>query len=298
MIERSVRDERPHSLLDLAGIAQGQGLASLLLMPEPNALVIQRTDIASGLMILQVASNGWPLPAFRPGQFGVLGLPATAARCALADSEPEPGSGLIRRPYSISSASVQDRYLEFYITLVYSGALTPRLFALQVGDPVYLLPQVAGLFTIDQVPVDKHLLMIGTGTGLAPYMSMVRTCLARDRQRQVTVVHGARHSWDLGYRSELLTLADFCDHFCYLPVISRSQDEHIDWSGATGYVQEFWRSGAIARAQGFEPSPDNTHVLLCGHPQMIEAMLVELDAGGWRFGTRREPGNVHAEQYW
>jgi len=82
-------------------------------------------------MVIRVAPAGWELADFDPGQFAVLGLPPEASRCEGADDEeeaPKPGK-LIRRAYSIASSSATREYIEFYITLVHSGALTPRLFA-------------------------------------------------------------------------------------------------------------------------------------------------------------------------
>ena len=95
-----------------------------------NAVVTQRIEVAPGLFILQVVPDGWPLPPFRPGQFAVLGLPPEAPRHPLADPTddppPKPGA-LIRRSYSIASSSADQQYLEFYLNLVRSGSLTPRL---------------------------------------------------------------------------------------------------------------------------------------------------------------------------
>ena len=170
--------------------------------PEMNAVVAQRVDVASGLMILRVTPKGWELPPFKAGQYTVLGLPGAAPRAPFTDEEPPPpDSGkLIRRAYSIASSSVEKEYLEFYITLVRSGALTPRLFALAPGDAVWLSSKFVGMFTLDRVPADQNVLLIATGTGIAPYMSMLRTHLQETAGRAFAVVHGARHSWDLGYR--------------------------------------------------------------------------------------------------
>jgi len=190
---------------------------------EPNAIVAQRIEVAPGLIILRVVPDGWELPDFKSGQFAVLGLPGTAPRYKFSDPEEPLGNPgkLIRRAYSISSASVNKEYIEFYITLVRSGALTPRLFNLKSGDHVFLSRKYTGTFTLDQVPEDHHIILLSTGTGLAPYMSMLRGQMICNGPRIIVVVHGARHSWDLGYRSELNTLATICSNFNYLPAITR-----------------------------------------------------------------------------
>jgi ferredoxin--NADP+ reductase len=106
-----------------------------------------------------------------------LGLKASAPRVAGTDDDPEGdptsagGDTLIRRAYSIASSSRADEFLEFYLTLVTSGELTPRLFHLQANDRVYVGPKAVGVFTLDRTPGDRHVLLVGTGTGLAPYVS-------------------------------------------------------------------------------------------------------------------------------
>jgi ferredoxin--NADP+ reductase len=265
-----------------------------------NAVVAHRLEVSPGLMVLRVVPDGWDLPTFRPGQFAVLGLPAEARRCEMSDEEEsEPRSGrLIRRAYSIASSSRQDEYLEFYITLVRSGSLTPRLFALDEGERVWLGSKITGTFTLDQAPEDTDVVMVATGTGLAPYMSMLRTGPAGWARRRFAVLLGARHSWDLGYHGELATMHRLCGNFHYEPVISRPAEEPVPWTGHAGYVQDAWRSGLLAHAWGEAPTPDTTSVFLCGNPAMIDDMLVLLAAQGFRRHTRSDPGQVFVEKYW
>ncbi len=267
---------------------------------KTNAIVSQRIEVAPGLMVIRIVPDGWEFPEFTPGQFGVLGLPGSAPRCALSDPEdeaPDPDK-MIRRAYSIASSSVELQHLEFYITLIRSGALTPRLFALQSGDRVWLGPKITGTFTIDQAPADKHLVLVATGTGLAPYMSMLRTVLGSDPERRFVVVLGARHSWDLGYHSELVTMARLSPNFTYLPVISRPQEEPVPWLGTTGYVLDLFKTGAVEQALGFAASPDSTGVFLCGNPAMVEGMIELLATDGFNEHTRKEPGHIYVERYW
>lgn len=268
--------------------------------PELNAIVSQRIEVAPGLMVLRVVPDGWDLGDFKAGQFAVLGLPGSAGRYALSDAEEEASvpDKLIRRAYSIASAPDSRDYLEFFITLVRSGALTPRLFALGPGDRVWLGRKITGMFTLDQVPRDKHLILAATGTGLAPYMSMVRSELFCDLNRRFAVLLGARHSWDLGYRSELNTLLRVCGNFSYMPVISRPDEEPTPWRGRVGYVQDLWKKGDLAEALGFQPGPANSHVLLCGNPAMIEDMMSLLNGEGFREHKKLDPGQIHVEKYW
>ena len=265
-----------------------------------NAVVAHRHEVSPGLMVLRVVPDGWDLPGFRPGQFAVLGLPAEAPRCTLSDDEDDtPRAGrLIRRAYSIASSSKQAEYLEFYITLVRSGSLTPRLFALGAGERVWLGSKITGTFTLDQAPDDTHVVMVATGTGLAPYMSMLRTGPAGWERRRFAVLLGARHSWDLGYHGELVTMSRLCSNFHYEPVISRPAEEPVPWTGRAGYVQDLWRDRALEQVWALSPTPDNTSVFLCGNPAMIDDMLGLLDEQGFRRHTRAEPGQIFVEKYW
>ena len=189
---------------------------------ELNAVVLQRIEVAPGLIILRLAPEGWELPEFESGQFAVIGLPGAAPRYQFSDPDKERDPDkLIRRAYSVASSSQDKQYLELYVALVRSGALTPRLFALNPGDRLWLGKKISGQFTLDSVPEACHLALVATGTGLAPYMSMLRGRLLCEPDRKVAVLLGARHSWDLGYRAELITMERLCPGFRYLPVISR-----------------------------------------------------------------------------
>lgn len=264
-----------------------------------NARVDAKELLSARLMILRVVADGWQLPHFKPGQYTVLGLPPEAPRCALSVAETTPSlpGRLIRRAYSIASSSLNREFLDFYIRLVSSGALTPRLFALEVGDALWLSSKMTGLFTLDQVPGDRNLVMIATGTGLAPYMSMLSTHLQCNSQRRIAVLHGAQHSWDLGYRSELMAFEHLCPNFTYLPTVSRPESEPVEWNGPVGRVQPLWTSGAVGRAWGFAPTPTDTDVFLCGSPAMIDDMIELLSTQGFREQTSRQPGQVHVERF-
>ncbi|MEG3641286.1 ferredoxin--NADP reductase [Magnetococcus sp. PR-3] len=267
-----------------------------------NATVVERLNITPNLMIVRVKPDLSSF-AYKAGQFAVLGLKREALRIPESDPEEVPeekAQRLVRRAYSISSGSHED-YLEFYISLVQSGELTPRLFALQEGDRLFLGKSASGFFTLDRVPPGQNILMISTGTGLAPYISMVRT-MALGIGCPVTpiaVVHGASYSWDLGYRTELEGLTRQCDHFRYVPVVSRPQDDK-DWAGRTGRLNEWVENKkALEEACGFPLDPAHTHIFLCGNPGMVEFSEQYLvDNHGYDAGSKKDPGNLHAEKYW
>ncbi len=265
-----------------------------------NAVVAQKIEVSPGLMILRVVPDGWDLPDFKAGQFTVLGLPGTAPRHAFSDPEEtlKDPEKLVRRAYSVSSSSRTKEYIEFYITMVRSGALTPRLFALAAGDRVFLSQKLSGMFTLDMADPEANLILLSTGTGLAPYMSMLRESIPCNANRKIVVVHGARHSWDLGYRSELNTIMNVCQNFSYIPAITEPEKEHIPWGGETGFIQHLWERNIIQTKSGFQPTPNDTHIFLCGNPMMIETMVKNLAQEGYMEHSKKSPGQVHLERYW
>ena len=263
-----------------------------------NANVIGREEIHPELIVLRVRPDD-KLFEFKPGQFAVLGLPGSAPRVPQAEMEnPVPDADkLIRRAYSIASASVERRYVEFYITLITSGGLTPRLFALKHGSRVFLGPKSSGTFTLDRVPPGKTAVLIATGTGLAPYVSMLRTILAHETERKFVVLHGARYSWDLGYRGELETLARLRPNFTYIPSITRpDQDQHF--LGRIGRIQAILEQGALEKDAGVKLDPEHADVFLCGNPEMIKVVTEMLSNKGFKRGDNKNPGNIHVEEYW
>jgi ferredoxin--NADP+ reductase len=266
--------------------------------PSYNATLIGREEINPQLVIFRVQPDG-ELFSFTPGQFAVLGLRGNEPRVPEATEEVPPAEAekLIRRAYSIASSSVERAYVEFYLTLVTSGELTPRLFALRHGARLFLSPKASGVFTLARVAPGQALLLIATGTGLAPYMSMLRTLLIHDRERRVVVLHGARCSWDLGYRAELESLARLCPNFTYLPSITRpAEDPHFH--GHTGRIQHLLEAGLVRQSAGLELDPAQADVFLCGNPDMISQVKALLIARGFVQDQGKVAGTLHVEEYW
>ena len=188
-------------------------------------------------MILQVVPDGWTFPNYVPGQFASLGLFGSASRCGIATPEGAviAPDKLIRRAYSIASSPLNREFLEFYVALVPGGALTSRLFNLKIGDRIWLSRKATGAFTFDdsRVPKGANLVLFTTSSGLAPFVSMLKTHLKFPPERRIALIHGVRNSWDLGYRSILMAMEHLRTNLTYLPVISRPAAEPVPWTGAT-----------------------------------------------------------------
>lgn len=268
------------------------------MLDELNATVTRYDEINHGLLVLRVKPD-FELPNFVAGQYVVLGVPGSYPRAdyALPEEEPWDPDTIIKRAYSISSSSQQGEFLEFYIALVHSGALTPRLFALKAGDRVWLGNKIVGMFTLEDVTPGHDIIFIATGTGLAPYLSMLRSNYRFEDGHQTIAIHGARVSWDLGYMRDLSALAAKWENFHYLPIIDEV-DRDPDWPGKTGFVYEYIKDGTVAKILGHDMDPRMTSVFLCGNPLMVKSMEQMLIERGFRIHKRRDPGNIFVEKFW
>jgi len=266
-------------------------------MNELNSIVTQTIQVSPIMKILRIKPDEWEFGDYKAGQFVALGLPGKAGRCPEATEEHTPSDPekIIRRAYSIASSSTQS-HLEFYITLVHSGALTPRIFNLKNGDRIMMGKKATGMFTLDEIAPDQNIALIATGTGLAPYMSMLRSN-ALKRTGRILVIHGAANSWDLGYSSELELLQSMFENFTYHPTITEPDKEPAGWPGDTRFIEEIWKGGVAEKAWGFKPATDNTHVFLCGNPNMVKGMTALLEEEGFAPHSRKEPGQIHSEVF-
>ena len=267
-------------------------------MNELNSVIVQILQVSPIMKIIRVKPVGWEFPEFKGGQFVALGLPGSAERIKDSTDEfeiPKDDTKIIKRAYSIASTSTAD-YVEFYITLVHSGALTPRIFNLNIGDEIFMGKKGVGMFTLDEVSEERNIILIATGTGVAPYMSMLRSDALR-RKGNIMIIHGAANSWDLGYSSELQLLESMFDNFSYLPTITEPAKEPAGWNGDTRFIGDIWADGIGEQKWGFRPGPENTDLFLCGNPRMIDGMVEMLEKDSFIEHKKKTPGQIHVEEF-
>ena len=263
-----------------------------------NSIITNVIKVSPMMRIIRVKPDGWKLPEYKSGQFAVIGLLPEVERYHLSTEEYKENAPnkMIKRAYSIASSSTQD-YVEFYITVVHSGSLTPRLFSLDIGDRIWMGDTATGMFTLDQVDNDKNIILIATGTGIAPYMSMLRSN-ALHRKGKIMIIHGAVNSWDLGYQSELELLDVMMPNFTYYPTITNPDLEAAEWKGGTRYIEEIWMDDTITQKMGINPLPENSHIFLCGNPFMIDNMMEETAKSGFTEYTKTNMnGQLHFEKF-
>ncbi|HEY7837929.1 MAG TPA: FAD-binding oxidoreductase [Terriglobales bacterium] len=221
------------------------------------AMVTARRDFCSDLWMLRLRLPA-PFP-FQPGQYATL---------AVEDAE-----GVHERAYSIVSspgeAGPPEAELEFFFELVPQGELTPRLYRLQVGDTVHVRRSAKGLFVLDRKRGHRQHLLVATVTGVAPYVSMLRSWV-RDPawappETRIVLIDAGSRSWEFGYADELRALAARLPGVEVVLSVSRPWED-AGWTGERGRAEDLVRK--YADAAGFKGG--ETSAYLCGHPQMIE----------------------------
>ena len=225
-----------------------------------------------------------PEVTFVAGQFGRIALPAPAGH-----NEP-----MIGRPYSFVNPP-QEQPHEFYFIVLPDGPLSPRLAALAIGDPVWLAPRANGFFSVTEVPPTDVLWCLSTGTGIGPYLSMLRTADPWAKFQRTVLVHAVRHAEELTYREEIAAIGHaHPGAFTYVQMVSR--EAHA--GALPGRIPAAIEDGSLEGRTGLALSPENSHVMLCGNPAMVDDTQKVLIARGMRRHRRKEPGHITVETYW
>jgi len=266
-----------------------------------NATLIERQDIHETLAIFKVRYDAGVTPEFIPGQFTTLGLIDPDAPPSNPNSPAgrrRRGPKLIRRAYSIASSTEVGTHLHFYIVRGSEGKMTPLLWELMPGDPVFMDEKIKGHFTLNGIPEDKDLVMVCTGTGLGPFMSMLESYRGTGRWRRLILIEGCRYARDLGYYDRLMKIVAEDDSVIYLPTVTREPND-APWPGLRGRVHEILEPGVFRGHTGLPLDPSRCHALLCGSPQMIDQAEQHLCGLGFVTNDREHPdGNLHFERYW
>jgi ferredoxin/flavodoxin---NADP+ reductase len=228
--------------------------------PQYNARIVRRVDETESLAYMWVRFDGDPTP-FEPGQYMTIGV--------FADAK------LVQRPYSVaSSPRVAAEGYEFYVRLVQGGQFTPLLWRLPVGHGMRMIGP-KGRFLLEPEDDRVHL-FISSGTGNAPFVSMIRTLMLDGQRRPTVFLNGVSYVEDLGYRSIVEgweSSGDFPVRF--EPTISRPGDpRNAGWPGRTGRAEAVL--GDVL--DDHRLTPDNAIAYICGNPDMIiaaEEILLE-----------------------
>lgn len=222
---------------------------------------------------------------FENGQFVMIGLNL--------------GGKLVKRAYSIASPNWEE-HLEFFSIKVPDGLLTSRLQHIQPGDAVYVSHKPTGTLLISDLRPGRNLYLLATGTGLAPFLAIIRDPATYERFERVVLAHGVRHVEDLAYRdwiTQELPRHEYLGEMVsrqllYYPVVSREPFVH------PGRVTTRLDSGAMAADLGLAPlDPAHDRAMICGSPQMLADLRRILDARGFTVSPRiGSPGDYVFER--
>ena len=183
----------------------------------------------------------------------------------------------------------QDPALEFYGVIVPEGPLSPRLAKLRAGDALQVAANPAGFLVLSEVPDTETLWLVSTGTGLAPFLAILRTEALWKRFRNVVLVHAVRYAKELTYR-ELITGTGAK----YVTFVSRESAP----GSLAGRIPAAIADGRLEAAAGIPLRAETSHVMLCGNPQMLKDATAALVARGMRKHRRRAPGHITVESFW
>jgi ferredoxin--NADP+ reductase len=220
-----------------------------------------------------------PLAGYEAGQF---------VRIGLTDSEE-----VVARPYSLVNTP-EEALLEVYFNIVEDGPLSPRLFELEAGDDILVADNPSGFLTVSEIPQCKHLWMIATGTGIGPFLAILKSEAAWQKFNKIVLCYSVSYSEELAYQEVIEQIAQkHVEQFCYVPVITRET-----FAGGLGKrVPSLLQDSSLEEYAGADISAENSHVMMCGSANMITDVSAELVARGMKKHRRRDPGHFTTEKY-
>ncbi len=225
-----------------------------------------------------------PALRFKNGQFVMIGLQV--------DGKP------LLRAYSIASANYEET-LEFFSIKVPNGPLTSRLQHLKVGDEVIVGKKPTGTLLVDYLVPGRRLYLLSTGTGLAPFMSLIKDPETYEAYEKVILVHGVRTVAELAYQDFIETELPDNEFFgelvreklVYYPTVTREPYRN------QGRITDLITSGKLFEDLGLPPlDKEDDRVMLCGSPQLLDDMRVILKERGFEEGSTTEPGDFVIEK--
>jgi len=224
---------------------------------------------------------------FMPGQFARLGV------------KDEETGGIVWRAYSIASAA-HDEHLEFFSVVVPNGAFTSRLSQLKEGDPLYVERKSYGFLTTDRFEQGRDLWMLATGTGLAPFLSILHDFETWEKYDNLVLVQSVRTQAELAYE-ELIQGFDQSEYYAeyahklrYARIVTR---EPVPGT-LRERVTRLLANGVLEENIGVKLDHDRSRIMLCGNPEMVEDSRKILIDRGYRLSRRGEPGHLAVENYW
>ena len=246
-----------------------------------TATVIENRQLTAGHFSLVFDAE---LLAFKAGQFARLQV------------EVENNDGELEhfaKPYSLVNTP-DEQYAEVYFNTVPEGKVSNGLASLKAGDTLEIAQPCVGFFVLDQIPQTKHAWMFATGTGIGPYLSMLKTDQAWTMFEKVILVHAVRQADQLCY-AELIQqfTASHPEQFQFISIVSR--EDHAE--SLRGRIPQLIENKAIEQKVGLEINVEDSHVLLCGNSGMLKDTKEVLKERRMERHLNHKPGHISSEQY-
>lgn len=229
---------------------------------------------------------------FVPGQFARLGVQAP-------DAAGESKDGIVWRAYSIASAA-HDEHLEFFSVVVPGGAFTSRLARLKEGDEILVERKSYGFLTTDRFEGGRDLWMLATGTGLAPFLSILHDFATWEQYDNLILVQSVRTQAELAYEELIRGFegSDYYGEFAHKLRYARIVTREAVPGAYRDRVTRLLASGVLEANLGLRLDHERSRIMVCGNPEMVEDSRKLLTDRGLRLSRRGEPGHLAVENYW
>lgn len=237
--------------------------------------IIQKQQWNERLYSLCIASE---FADFEAGQFVRVALDINGERVA--------------RPYSLVNRPGEN--LEIFFNIVLDGPLSSKLAELEVGDEIFVTDKANGFLTVAEVPECKHLWMLATGTGVGPFLSMLKTEKTWQRFEKIVLAYSVRDVSELSYQQQIEEIkAQHPDKFVFIPLVTREKVE----GAMNKRIPVSIEDGSLEKKAEITINESDSHVMMCGNSAMISSVSEVLDKRGMRKHRRREPGHITTEKY-
>lgn len=199
----------------------------------------------------------------------------------------------IARPYSLVNKPGDD-CLEIYFNIVPDGPLSPRLAKLEINHEVFVTDRANGFLIVDEVPECKHLWLMATGTGVGPFLSVLKTDKVWQRFEKVVLAYSVRDLSELSYRKQIAVIENqHATQFLFVPFITREDIDGVFKQRIPASIED----GTLEEKAGFSINESDSHIMMCGNSAMISSVSECLEKRGMRKHRRREPGHMTMEKY-
>ncbi|QCI27374.1 FAD-binding oxidoreductase [Buchnera aphidicola] len=223
-----------------------------------------------------------PISPFIAGQFAKLAVPINKKK-------------YIKRVYSYVN-SPKNKNLEFFITLIPNGIMSNKLYNLKLKEKILISKESSGFFTINEIPKSEILWMFATGTAIGPFCSILQDGSELEKFKKIILIYAVKYSEELVYLPLIKKLKKkYHNKLIFQAITSQEKNKN----SLTGRIPELLKKKIIEKKIGYEINSKNSHIMLCGNPNMVkDTQLILTQIYFLKKHLRRNPGHISSENYW